>query len=76
MKIVRCEGNRNGVTDSREVVDVGAQCDGGAGACTPVGINRRIRNFDTLRPHAQRAQPFHPGRSGRSRPQRRACQAL
>lgn len=64
MKIARFEGNRNLVTDRREIMNVGVQCGGWAGKYSPVGINRRSRNFDTLRTYAQQSQRLPPSRPG------------
>lgn len=55
MKIVRFEDGHIDVTDGRKVEDVSAQCGGWAGEWIPVGINRLIRDFVSLRPQLAQA---------------------
>ncbi|WP_096703714.1 fumarylacetoacetate hydrolase family protein [Magnetospirillum sp. 15-1] len=50
MKIVRFDGGRIGITDGRKIVDISALCGSGPAEWPPVGINRLIRNFKSLRP--------------------------
>lgn len=55
MKIVRFNGGKLGVTDGRKIVDVTAACGENAEEWPPVGMNRLIRRFDSLRPILEKA---------------------
>lgn len=61
MKIVRFNEGRVGVSDGRKVVDVSALCGVVPGEWPPVGINRLIRDFATLRPQLERLLAAEPG---------------
>lgn len=61
MKIVRFNEGRVGVSDGRKVVDVSGLCGVVPGEWPPVGINRLIRDFTTLRPQLERLLAAEPG---------------